>query len=197
MSKDLLNKLKKRKVGSRSSYKNRAKVMEVVQGVNMSWLGAVFDLGENKLRRRLEGVKPIRVEGEIPYYSLKEVAPLLGGITEDRILNILESVKPADLPTKIQKAFWDALRTRQTYMKEAGDLWHTEDVKDVILETFILIRSSMNLWLTELERKTEVSNEQQKLLQDLVARLLDEISDQIRGNFEKDTRFNSSFDEVE
>lgn len=89
----------------------------------------------------------------------------------------LRSVKRNELPPALQQQVWDALLKRQRWEENAGQLWRTERVRSVLGTTFQTIKFTMQLWLETLERQTEVTPAQRKLIVELVDGLQKEVYD--------------------
>jgi plasmid maintenance system killer protein len=78
-------------------------------------------------------------------------------------------------PPRLQKAFWSGQREKQRWQLEAGELWHTEDVVEVLGRTFIRIKEASRQWADQLPGKEDLTTEQYQALQKNVLDLLDEI----------------------
>ena len=87
----------------------------------------------------------------------------------------IKTMKPSDLPTAFQQSFWDAALKRQKWEENAGQLWRTEKVREVLGSTFQTIKFTMQLWADTLERQTGLSQEQRTLLTKMVDGLQEEI----------------------
>ena len=84
-------------------------------------------------------------------------------------------MKPSDLPTAFQQSFWDAALKRQKWEENAGQLWRTEKVREVLGSTFQTIKFTVQLWADTLERQTGLSTDQRALLTKMVDSLQEEI----------------------
>jgi Mg2+ and Co2+ transporter CorA len=129
-------------------------------------------------KRRLAGVVPLRFGAQgSPIYAFAEAAPRLCKIEvsdqefEDRI----KRMRPQDLPPMIHAVFWDGQNKKATWEKNAKNLWHTEDVVEVLGETFKIVRQTMQLWADDLRQEKRLTDDQALYLQQQVDALQDDI----------------------
>lgn len=151
----------------------RVNVEQVLGGVTASWLAQAFGMDPKDVKRKLAGC-PALTEGNETgrgyqgrTYELKAAAAYL---IKPKIsaANFLRAVKKAELPSTLQQSFWDAMLKRQKYEENAGDLWRTDAVRQVLGETFQGLKFTMQLWIDTVERTTGLTGEQRKLLTELV-----------------------------
>lgn len=147
---------------------------DISGGVTVAWLAKAFGMQMTTVRKKLADCPAIgrRTGGYL--YSLPVAA---GYLVKPRvnIARYLEGLEPKDIPTKLQQAYWDAQLKRQKWEQDAGHLWPTEDVIDVLGEVFKATRSAMQLWPDTLERMTGLSEEQRAILTREADSLQDEI----------------------
>jgi len=91
-------------------------------------------------------------------------------------------LRPEDLPPKINSAFWDAQAKRQKVEEVAGDLWRTEDVRDVLGNLFQTIKFTVQLWGDQIERMHGLSPEQRQALTVATDQLQKDIFEQLVEN---------------
>lgn len=148
-------------------------------GVTTSWLMEAFRMDRVTVRKRLKGLPPIRNErGNVPIYDFKQAADLLA-TPKISVAEILKTLKPEDLPPGLQKDFWDALVKKQKYELQAKLLWRTEDVLDVFGDVFKHIKTSLQLFVSEVETKRGLTKEQRQLVIELVDALQTDIHDRL------------------
>lgn len=94
----------------------------------------------------------------------------------------LRGVKRGDLPPSLQQTVWDALLKRQKWEEAAGQLWRTDKVREVLGITFQTMKFTMQLWTETLDRQTELSDAQRKLIVELVDGLQAELYDALVKN---------------
>lgn len=165
----------------REKYSEEAEhVEDPFRGVSISWLMSIFKLDRYAVKRKLEHCMPIRFVGkDKPIYSLREAAPYLVTVPEDVLTEMIEGMKPADMPTKLQKAYYDARMQRLRYQRLAGDLWHTTDVAEAFGSVFLAIKQATQMWGGQLERDGGLTAKQFEKLQGMCDALLTEIHTQI------------------
>ena len=149
------------------------------QGVSERWLADVFEMDVKVVRARLKYCPTIRtrLRGKSTVqktYDIKEAARYLVSpvvTTQD----VLRELKRGQLPPALQQSVWDALLKRQTWEERAGQLWKTEKVREVLGSTFQSIKFTTQLWAETVERSSELSPEQRKIIVDMSDALLAEI----------------------
>lgn len=87
----------------------------------------------------------------------------------------LKAQNAMSLPPHINKAFWDAMRSRQMVEERAGDLWRTADVLDVLARTALTIKETATLWIESLPDKDLLTTEQYESIRGAVNDLLTEV----------------------
>lgn len=147
----------------------RANVEQVLGGVTASWLAQAFGMDVKDVKRKLAGC-PALVEGHNTgrgyqgrLYELRVAASYL---IKPKISasNFLAAVKKAELPATLQQSFWDAMLKRQKYEENAGDLWRTAKIREILGQTFQSMKFTIQLWVDTVERATGLTSEQRRIL---------------------------------
>jgi hypothetical protein len=129
---------------------NAATVQALLQPVSITFLADVLQRDKKTVVKRLAGLAPMgHHRGNIPLYDFRQALEYL--VTPR--FNAAEAIKrmgTADLPMGLQKDVWDARLKQQKWMKEAGDLWATEDVLEVLGEAFQRLKTTTQLWIDQL-----------------------------------------------
>lgn len=133
-------------------------------GVTVSFLSQVFRMDMNKVKRLLANcpILETRHRGQTQsqhIYDLATAAEYLVKPTYD-IDDMLSKIRPEDLPPKLSSAYWDAHLKRQKYEENAGDLWRTEKVREVLGTMFQTIKFTIQLWTETMDRQHGLSKEQ-------------------------------------
>jgi len=151
------------------------KAEAVMAGVTVSWLSQVFRMDPKTVRKRLVKVAPLRIlRGDSPIYDIRDAAENLI-VPKMDVAAVLRTMRVNDLPQHLQEPYWSALLKKQKYEENSGDLWRTEKVLDLLGDVFITIRDRMQLWAETLAENTEMTEEQQERLRQLVDSLQAEI----------------------
>lgn len=143
-------------------------------GVTVSWLAEVFGMDPRDVKRKLADCPPLAARKAGYVYSIPMAARYLVKPAFD-LKKMLATMKPADLPAQLQGEFWTARLRQQKWEENAGHLWRTEAVLEVLGKMFSTIKFSMQLWVDNLERSTAVSQEQRRLLVEMIDGLQNEI----------------------
>lgn len=147
---------------------------DVFRGVSMTWLAQAFKMDRVTVKKRLAHCPSLSNDRTTPLYSLRQAAAYLVEPKVD-IAAYLKAMRPNDLPPLLQDSFWSAQTKRQKWEHEAGNLWQTDDVIEVLGEAARRIRTAITLWSDNLDRVHGMSNEQRVMLTGMCDGLLDEI----------------------
>lgn len=163
-------------------------ITTVLGGVSAYWLGQVFGHDKNTIKRKLgsSGCKVYRRRGKTPLYLIKDAAQYLVTPKVD-IESYIKSLRPVDMPPSLNKDFWAAALARQKWEENAKQLWRTADVLEVFGDTALHIKSTVTLWVEELDRAHGLTAEQRETIQQLSDNLLEQVHDMMvtspaRGN---------------
>lgn len=138
-------------------------VADVMHGVTVGWLSQAFSMDPTTVKKKLRDCPPIHRRKAGFVYDLKQAAPYLVPPVFD-VDQYLKTMRPSDLPNQLQEAYWSAMRKRQQWEADAGHLWRTEQVMEVLGEVFKQIKFAIQLWPDEVERAAGLSNEQRVML---------------------------------
>lgn len=149
-------------------------VEDMLQGVTVSWLAQVFGMDPKTVKAKLADCPPLHRRKAGYVYHLPTACRYLipPAISAEQYI---KTMKPSDLPTAFQQSFWDAALKRQKWEENAGQLWRTEKVREVLGSTFQTIKFTVQLWADTLERQTGLSTDQRALLTKMVDSLQEEI----------------------
>lgn len=149
-------------------------VEDMMAGVTVSWLSQVFGMDPKTVKAKLADCPPLHRRKAGYVYHLPTACRYLipPAISAEQYI---KTMKPSDLPTAFQQSFWDAALKRQKWEENAGQLWRTDRVREVLGQTFQTIKFTVQLWADTLERQTGLTLEQRELLTELVDGLQEEI----------------------
>lgn len=149
---------------------------ETYGGVSAHWLAQMFGADKNTIKKKLAKANvPIAgYRGQNPLYLLVEAAPYLIKPKVD-IVAYITSLRPNDLPPVLSDAFWSAMLKKQKWQENAGDLWRTADVLEVLGDLNLMIRSRVNLWAEDVDRAEGITDAQRKEINRLSDELLQSI----------------------
>lgn len=149
-------------------------VEDMLAGVTVSWLSQVFNMDPKTVKQRLADCPPLHNRKAGYVYSLPVACRyLIPPATSAE--QYIKTMKPSDLPTAFQAGFWDAALKRQKWEENAGELWRTSKVREVLGQTFQTIKFTLQLWPDTLERQTGLTREQKALLILMVDALQEDI----------------------
>lgn len=154
---------------------------EIRQGVTVTWLASLYGIARKTVEKQLTGCPTMgrSVKGT-PLYDLTIAAGYMSSRKRD-IAAALKTAKEADLPAPLQRQFWQTKLLRNKWELEAGEMWATDDVMDVLGEIFKKIKNATMLWVDNLESVSQLSKEQRTTLISYVDELNNEIANAIKG----------------
>lgn len=151
------------------------------KGVTVAWLSQVFEIPQPVVKTKLRFCPPMSVRRRgtkmlTTIYDLKEAAAYL--VTPAfSTADYLRAVKRGELPPALQQQIWDALLKRQKWEENAGQLWRTEKVREVLGGTFQTIKFTIQLWADTVEREVELTQDQRNAIIRMADALQKEIYD--------------------
>ena len=152
-----------------------------LQGVTISFLGQVFRMDNQAVKRRLVNcpVLESRRRGATQVQHLYDLATAAKYLVEVEIdpKTLIARLKREDLPPAISTAYWDALLKKQKFEENAGDLWRTEKVWKTLAATFQNLKFTMQLWPETIERTTGLTDQQREMLQTMIDGMQQELFD--------------------
>lgn len=170
-----------------------------LQGVTVSFLAQVFRLDNAAVKRRLVNcpILESRRRGSTQVQHLYDLATAAKFLVETDIdaKTLISRLKREDLPPSINTAYWDALLKKQKYEENAGDLWRTDKVWDVLSQTFQNLKFTMQLWPETVERTAGLTDEQRELLQGMIDGMQQELFDSMVRQA-KESHTGSTKDEI-
>jgi hypothetical protein len=150
-----------------------------VSGVTVPQLSKIFGMPLEDVKYKLLGnIKPVGERHRVPVYAIKDAAPFLVSPPYS-IEEFIKKMTLADLPTALSKEFWAGQRARLAYEKEVGESWPTEDVEEMIISIFNTLRQSLLLAREAVERETDLTKTQRKIVIAITDNTLKEINGKI------------------
>lgn len=155
-------------------------VAEVYGGVSANWLAMVFGHDKNTIKKKLAAAN-IEIVGRRnggPLYRISDAAQYLVKPRID-LVSYVKSLRPGDLPPILNDAYWSAMLKRQKWEENAGDLWRTESVLNVFGDLALSVKTTVNLWVEEVDRQASLTPEQRAVIRDLCDKLLEQVYEQM------------------
>jgi hypothetical protein len=181
--------------GRKTQYGHSAPTMDiqaVYAGVTVGWLAQAFNIDPITVKKRLADCPALERRKAGYIYELRIAARYLVKPVFD-VEAYMKTMKIEELPTRLQETYWSAKVKRQNWEKEAGDLWSSEDVLDVMGSTFQTMKFTMQLWADNLDRMTGLSLEQRELL----VKSVDTLQDEMYASLEEKAREKNTLSELE
>lgn len=138
-------------------------VGEVAHGVTIGFLSQVFNMDAATVRKRLKDCPPLARRKAGFTYDLAKAASYLVKPTFN-VEQYLKTMRPSELPTHLQEAFWNAKRKQQQWEEDAGVLWREDRVMEVFADLFGTIRTALQLWPETVEEAVGLTEAQRDIL---------------------------------
>lgn len=147
---------------------------DVRHGVTVGLLSQIFGMDPTTIKKKLKDCPPLfrRKAGFV--YDLKVASQYL--VTP--VFNAedyLKTMKASELPTHLQDEYWAAQLKRQKWEENAGHLWRTESVVEVLGAVMQKIKFTMQLWPDNVERALGLSHEQRMMLLTMSDEMMKEV----------------------
>lgn len=153
-------------------------VSRIMRGVRITYLATLKGTEPRRIEKLLTNCPVMRWEThkgkEVPVYDFWTACSYLLTPKID-MRDWMKSQSSLTLPPMINKAFWEAERTRMRVMAEAGEYWHTGDVQAMLGRLAMLIKDVSLLWVEDLPDKANLSTENHHAMRRAVDNLLSEI----------------------
>lgn len=169
-------------------------------GASISQLAKLFGMDNRTVTAKLGvNVQPIGKRAGHAIYQVRDAARFL--VEQDlefddveKIAAYMQKADPTRLPRALTKEFWQAMLNRQKYLLEAGELWPTEKVVEVIGRVYKTVQMPLRLARDTVANEQELSPRQQQILlqivdglsEDLYAAIIEEFGDQVFSEDETD-----------
>lgn len=159
-------------------------------GCSISELAAVFNKDKRTVSEKIRNVKPSGSRDGFPIYHLREAASALADpVSPEQIEEYIKQLRPNDLPPYLLKEFWAGQLTKQKFELNDASLWPTEDVMRVLAAVFKNLKTGILLFADTIEAKTDLSDKQRKLLNELSDGLLVELHRTlVEGDIDSDVK---------
>lgn len=145
---------KTRKSVSTPGRADAAVVQALFQPVSITFLAEVLQKDRKTVTKRLSELPPVaQHRGNIPLYDFRQAIGYLVAPRVDarKIEDVLRKMGPGALPPTLSKDIWDAKLKQQKWEENAGDLWRTADILEVLGEAFQRLKTTTQLWVDQLD----------------------------------------------
>ena len=126
--------------------------------VSQNFLAEVYDMDPATVRKRLVRCPKLGMAGgNRPVYDFKEASShiLPPKMTAEEFIKTLHHAK---LPPEVNKTFWQGLRERLRFLREAGELWATADVLKVFGQVNMMFKDRIDMWVEDIRDLRGISD---------------------------------------
>lgn len=160
----------------------------IFEGASISQLNAIFGMDNRTISSKMAGVDPIGMRQGYPIYSIKDAASVLVEPTLDldqieQVAAYVRKLNPQNMPKMLTKEFWSAMRTKQLYEEDAGDLWRTDRVVEVFGDLVKSVRTPLILAKDAVANEMELDDRAQKIIDQIIDGILEKLHDAVVKQF--------------
>lgn len=145
-------------------------------GLTITALSRLFRMDKKTVGDLLVGLEPSGEVSGFPIYHIASAASRLVAPSDEQVTALIKKMNPSKLPVKLRKEFWDSALSRQKYEENAGDLWRTVDVQELLIDVFKTMRTQIMLFSDTVDREVNLTNAQRCLIQEMSDDLLQQVS---------------------
>lgn len=127
--------------------------------VSQNFLAEVFDMDPKTVRMRLVACPKLGMAGgNRPVYDFKTACQYLlpPKMSAEQFIKTLHHAK---LPPEVNKTFWQGLRERLRFLREAGELWITQDVLKVFGQVNMMFKDRIDMWVEDIRDLRGISDD--------------------------------------
>lgn len=135
--------------------------------VSQNFLAEVFDMDPATVRKRLTRCPRLGMAGgNRPVYDFKTACSFIlpPRMTAEEFIKTLHHAK---LPPEVNKTFWQGLRERLRYMRDAGELWHTADLLKVFGQVNMMFKDRIDMWVEDIRDLKGISDDHVKKIEEM------------------------------
>lgn len=158
---------------------------EFFNGMTIPRLAQLFRLDRRTVTEKLRPLRPTGERRGAPTYHVVDAAPYLVDPIVD-IEEYLKNIGPSGLPPSLQAQYWNAQNGKLKYKEQAGDLWRTQQVLEVLTGVFRSLTQSLRLLADRVEAQTGLTPEQRAIIEREVS---DKAIDMLRQRLIEDFEF--------
>lgn len=160
----------------------------IYEGVSINQIGLLFDKRNPEVSRLIATAKiaPCGERQGYPIYKLKDVAPVMVPPREADVSDVIRNMSPKDLPPALTKEYWAAQHARLKFEEDRGDLWRTEEVIEMLSEVFKTLRMSILLMPDQLEKQSQLTDQQRNIVMGMIDGLLNDLADSLIERFQNE-----------
>ena len=158
------------------------------EGASISQLNIMFGMDNRTVAAKISGLEPCGKRAGAPIYSVREAAAVL--VEPNLDLNQIEvlssyvrKLNPTNMPKMLTKEFWSAMRTKQLYEEDAGDLWRTDKVVEVFSDLVKSVRLPLILAKDAIANVKELTDRDQQIIDQIIDGILEELHDAVVKQF--------------
>lgn len=153
-----------------------ATLQALLKPVSISFLADALGLDRKTVTKRIADLPPVgHHRGNIPLYNFQQAWRHLAPPNPKAVQDYLKRAGMNDLPDNLKKDVWDARLKEQKWRAQAGELWRTEDVLDVLGEAFSRLKTTTMLWVDQLSEGHAMSAEARRDLTAMVDGLMSDL----------------------
>ena len=157
-------------------YRTESEALSLFHGATATDLSKIFGFSTTEIQNRLAGnVTPATAPGVHPIrWKIKDAAPYLVKVALDqaRIDQIIQNMKPSELPPRLNSAYWDARLKKLQHDEKVKSLWSSQRVVEILGEAFKPLAMAVRMFQEDAASEQGLSQAQKDAAQTLGDSLL-------------------------
>lgn len=148
----------------------------------ISQLAQLFKTDAKTLPQRLSRIAPRGTRRGYKVYSIVEAASMIVRPGYE-IEEFIRQMSPQELPPLLLKEFWNGQRARQTYEREQGNYWLTEEVVHFMGKLLNTMRLRTLLVTDDVDREEQLTDGQKTIVRRIMDGAIVELRKEIEERF--------------
>lgn len=184
---------------------NREILNMLAKGVDPTFLARVFKKTKWHVEKNLIRVKPIGYNKRgIPLYDFGEAATYLVDFRANLEM-LSDEIRIEHLPSGLQEKVWNAKLKKQKFEENAGDLWRSDKVIEVMSDILQNVRSRLQILPDEIDRVANLGSFEMEQVTNLIDSIQNEIHEtnielvrkrNIESSLEEETSSDFKIDDI-
>jgi len=168
---------------------------EIIEsGMTINAISEIFGRSHGTTSKLLEKCPIHRTANGRNYYRFDQAAKFMVEPHYD-IGEYISYLKKADLPPEISQTVWNAELSKQKWRIQAGELWHTDQVRELFASVFRMLRSRIQLFSEQVDASIGVEPDVKAELRRMSDSLQDDLHKQVKQVLSKSRTPSSLQDE--
>lgn len=147
---------------------------ELSSGVTLATLSKIFETSPAETARRMRDMSPMGDRAGKPIYNFTQACRYMCDPIVD-IDEYIQTLTPADLPVRLQAAYWQSMQRRQDWEEKAGKLWSSDKIKAIFTDVAKKFRQTVLLFADTVDNSIGTTPEQNRMIVKMSHTLINDV----------------------